>query len=180
MTLDARVAGSAGVTSCTGVQGHVDVVSERFPPLPSTAVSDHVDRVAGGAPNASHDTAGEAAAVTATVTEIDIDRMVAMTLTFDDGHTCRFDVERLRLACPCAGCRGMRDRGEAPWPRAGQSDEVWIEGAELVGAWGISLRWSDGHSTGIYAWDALRRWCDAGLEAGLVIDLPAASGPDPA
>ncbi|MBV8304163.1 MAG: DUF971 domain-containing protein, partial [Acidimicrobiia bacterium] len=32
------------------------------------------------------------------------------------------------------------------------------EGAELVGAWGVSLRWNDGHSTGIYAWDVLRAW----------------------
>jgi DUF971 family protein len=112
----------------------------------------------------------------ATVTDIDIDRSRAMTLTFDDGRTCVFDVRRLRIACPCAGCRGMRDRGEAPWPRPGQSDEIRIEQAELVGAWGISLHWSDGHSTGIYSWDALRRWCDSGLDAGLVVDLPDADG----
>ena len=31
---------------------------------------------------------------------------------------------------------------------------------ELVGAWGISFTWNDGHATGIYPWDALRRWCD--------------------
>jgi DUF971 family protein len=38
-----------------------------------------------------------------------------------------------------------------------------IEEAELVGAWGLSVTWNDGHATGIYPWDALRRWCD---EAG--------------
>jgi len=102
---------------------------------------------------------GRAIGSAATVTDIDIDRARAMTLTFDDGHTCTFEVERLRAACPCATCRSWRDRGEAPWPRAGQSREVSIEDAELVGAWGISLRWNDGHSTGIYSWDFLRREC---------------------
>ena len=59
-----------------------------------------------------------------------------------------------------------------------------IEDAELVGAWGLSVTWNDGHSTGIYSWDALRRWCDAtsgpfeeatmGRPGGLVTDLPEA------
>ena len=107
----------------------------------------------------------------ASVTDIDIDRTRAMTLTFEDGRSCAFGIEQLRQACPCATCRGWRDRGEASWPRGNQSTELSITDAELVGAWGISLVWSDGHSTGIYSWDALRRWCDAGLESGLVVDL---------
>lgn len=37
-----------------------------------------------------------------------------------------------------------------------------INSAELVGAWGISITWNDGHSTGIYAWEILRRWHDTG------------------
>ena len=46
------------------------------------------------------------------------------------------------------------------WPRPGQTTELWIEDAELVGAWGLSIRWSDGHSTGIYSWELLRdAWC---------------------
>jgi hypothetical protein len=39
---------------------------------------------------------------------------------------------------------------------------------------GLSIRWSDGHSTGIYSRDALRRWCDEGSPDGLVTDLPEA------
>ena len=30
--------------------------------------------------------------------------------------------------------------------------------AELVGGWGLSITWSDGHSTGIFAWSILRAW----------------------
>jgi DUF971 family protein len=34
--------------------------------------------------------------------------------------------------------------------------------AKLVGAWGLMIRWNDGHETGIYAWSILRAW--AGLD----------------
>jgi DUF971 family protein len=105
-----------------------------------------------------------------TPSDIDIVRADAVTITFDDGEVCRFPVTALRTACPCATCRGWRERGQEAWPRPGQSDEIEIVNAELSGAWGLSIDWSDGHSTGIYAWATLRRWWDAGMAAGLVDD----------
>jgi DUF971 family protein len=99
----------------------------------------------------------------ATVTDIDIDRERSVTVRYDDGRACTFGLEELRQACPCATCRSLRDRGEAAWPRPGPPLTLRIEEAELVGAWGLSVTWNDGHATGIYPWDALRRWCD---EAG--------------
>jgi DUF971 family protein len=93
------------------------------------------------------------------VTDIDIDRERSVRITFDDGHVCTFGLEQLRVACPCATCRSWRDRGEPSWPRPGQDALLRIDDAELVGAWGLSLTWNDGHSTGIYPWDALREWC---------------------
>lgn len=105
-----------------------------------------------------------------TPTDIDIVRDRAVTITFDDGATCTFPVAELRAVCPCASCRGWRERGEQAWPRPGMSDEISIVNAELSGAWGLSIDWSDGHSTGIYAWSSLRRWCDDGRRGGLTID----------
>jgi DUF971 family protein len=102
--------------------------------------------------------------------DIDIVRETAVTITFDDDVVCTFPVAALRAACPCATCRGMRERGEVAWPRGTQSDVITISSAELNGAWGLSIEWSDGHSTGIYAWTVLRRWWDAGLDGPLVID----------
>jgi DUF971 family protein len=34
-----------------------------------------------------------------------------------------------------------------------------ITGLEMVGNYAIQPTWDDGHSTGIYAWDYLRRLC---------------------
>jgi DUF971 family protein len=48
-----------------------------------------------------------------------------------------------------------------------------VADAALVGAWGLGITWDDGHSTGIYPFESLRKWCEAGSpEAG----MPADSG----
>jgi DUF971 family protein len=95
----------------------------------------------------------------AEATSIEVDRERAVTITFDDGRTCRFGLEELRGGCPCAQCRGWRERGEPSWPRPGGPERLTITDAGLVGAWGISFTWSDGHATGIYSWDLLAAWC---------------------
>jgi DUF971 family protein len=91
---------------------------------------------------------------------IDVAKEEGVTITFHDGFVARFDLESLRLACPCAGCRGMRDRGEAPWPRSGSPAPLRIDDAALHGAWGLDIWWNDGHSTGIYPFELLREWAE--------------------
>lgn len=91
---------------------------------------------------------------------IDVERERGVTVVFGDGRSCTFALEELRVNCPCAACRGLRDRGMAAWPTAGAPDVLRIEGADLVGSWGLALRWNDGHTTGIYPWEALRSWCE--------------------
>jgi len=113
-----------------------------------------------------------------TPADIDIQRDRSVTITFEDGLVCTFPVDVLRAACPCATCRGLRERGEDAWPRPGSPASISIRDAALNGAWGLSIDWSDGHSTGIYAWAALRRWWDAGLDEPLVIDPVPGRSPD--
>jgi DUF971 family protein len=94
------------------------------------------------------------------VTVVDIDRASAtLRLVFGDGHECRFDLAEMRSNCPCAGCRGSRERGQLA-PPTGAACEV--ADAALHGAWGLHVTWGDGHSAGIFPWDAMRRWCDDG------------------
>ena len=99
------------------------------------------------------------------VVDIEVRRAESVRVTYTDGTVAEFPVDRLREVCPCAGCRGKRERGEVV-SRGG----VTIVDAELVGAWGLGLRWSDGHDVGIYSWATLRAWWDAGLAGGLVHD----------
>src|SRR5262249_31584263 len=90
--------------------------------------------------------------------EVDLDRAAGLTVTWADGTTAHFGLEELRVNCPCAECRERREQGEPIGPRPGVPQPLAATGAELVGAWGISLRWNDGHETGIFAWGLLRNW----------------------
>jgi DUF971 family protein len=89
---------------------------------------------------------------------ISVDRTVGVTFEWEDEPPLRFDLEELRVNCPCATCRGLREQGRVAWPGPSSPQPLAIENAELVGAWGISFRWNDGHTTGIYAWSLLRAW----------------------
>lgn len=108
------------------------------------------------------------------VTVVDIDRATAsMRLVFGDGFEYRFELAEMRLHCPCAGCRSAREQGRLAKP-VGSATEV--ADASLHGAWGLSITWGDGHSAGIYPWEAMRRWCDDG-HPSLTNDGPAVPPP---
>ncbi len=91
---------------------------------------------------------------------VELDRAQGLTVRWADGTEASFDLRELRRNCPCAECRGRREQGHVPGPPPDAS--LVAVGAHLVGGWGLSIRWSDGHETGIYAWSLLRAW--AGLD----------------
>lgn len=90
--------------------------------------------------------------------KVDVERERGLTITFGDGHECFFDNDALRRGCPCASCRDLRTRGQDAWD--GGPGSITILNAELVGSWGISFAWSDGHGTGIFPFESLRTWCE--------------------
>ena len=100
-----------------------------------------------------------------------VKRDEGLTITFVDGHVATFNLMEVRLGCPCATCRGLRDQDEDVWPRPGSPRPLRIEDAKLHGAWGLNITWNDGHATGIYPFDALRRWSEGlrpfGPDSGL-------------
>ena len=97
-------------------------------------------------------------------TSLDVDRGVGLTALWPDGATPRDSRAERRVNCPCAECRGLRERDLPVWPKPASPLPLRVENAELVGAWGISFSWNDGHTTGIYSWALLRQW--RALDAG--------------
>lgn len=95
------------------------------------------------------------------VIDVVIDREQGhLEASFDDGVVCRVPLESMRRWCPCAACRGRRDQGLEAWePRPGAAP-LAVTDAELSGAWGLSIRWNDGHDTGIFPWTSIRRWAE--------------------
>jgi ATP-binding protein involved in chromosome partitioning len=74
------------------------------------------------------------------------------------GHQALYPARALRLACPCAACieemsgRPLLDPATVP-------ENVRPVTLALVGAYGLKISWSDGHSTGIYTFDRLLQSC---------------------
>ncbi len=81
------------------------------------------------------------------------------------GHRAVLPGRMLRLACPCAECveemsgRPLLDPARVP-------ADVTALAVEPVGAYGIRIRWSDGHGTGIYTWELLLARCPCARCAG--------------
>lgn len=99
----------------------------------------------------------------ADVTEITVDRDAnELRLRFDDGAAGAINFVELRLACPCATCRSLRQQGREPWPDRPDPAPLSVTDAELVGAWGLGVTWNDGHATGIYPFEALHTWVTTG------------------
>lgn len=76
----------------------------------------------------------------------------------DAGHQGFFPARALRLACPCAGCVEEMSGKPLLNPIRVPSDIKPLSLA-LVGAYGLRVQWSDGHSTGIYTFEHLLQTC---------------------
>jgi ATP-binding protein involved in chromosome partitioning len=74
-----------------------------------------------------------------------------------DGHRTRIPYRTLRLACACALCIEELTGKQLLDPETVPADiGILPDGCETVGGYGVRIRWSDGHSTGIYTWRRLR------------------------
>lgn len=87
-----------------------------------------------------------------------------LALAWADGHESYIPFDDLRKACPCAACRGHHgEAAAAPDPlrivRAPAAGEIAIRELVPVGAYAVQIVWSDGHDTGIYSFESLRKAC---------------------
>ncbi len=89
-----------------------------------------------------------------------------LEISWSDGTTCKYPLAHLREACPCVECRG----GHANMGRDHDPDNILqlkpkqsyaIDRLDMVGNYALQPTWDDGHRTGIYSWDYLRRLCPA-------------------
>jgi DUF971 family protein len=83
----------------------------------------------------------------------------------DHGHQGFYPARLLRLACPCAGCVEEMS-GRPLLDPAGVPSDIRPVTLALVGAYGLRVHWTDGHSTGIYTFEQLRRLCPCDRCAG--------------
>ena len=76
-----------------------------------------------------------------------------------DGHRSEYDAKYLRVSCACAECIEEWSRRQLLDPATVPSD-IRAEDYLMVGRYAVQFLWSDGHYTGIYTFETLRRLCD--------------------
>jgi DUF971 family protein len=79
-----------------------------------------------------------------------------LEVAWDDGLTAQLPYRYLRGECPCASCRNEWT-GERMFDPATLPADLRIEGMEAIGNYAVRVSWSDGHASGLYSWDTLRR-----------------------
>ena len=87
---------------------------------------------------------------------IDVNERHELEIAWPGGPRVIVPPRQLRDACPCAGCieegTGRKILDSATIPADIRPLEI-----HPVGSYAIQITWSDGHSSGIYAWETLRR-----------------------
>ncbi len=78
----------------------------------------------------------------------------ALEIEFDDGATVRLTAERLRVESPSAEVQG---HSPAEKRSVTGKENVRIVAIEPIGNYAIRIAIDDGHKTGLYAWDYLRK-----------------------
>lgn len=89
-----------------------------------------------------------------------------------DGHRSAWTFAFLRDACPCATCHEEREKSGrppgVPKPKPASLLPLYeaparpVE-ATPVGKYALRFKWNDGHESGIYSWEYLRRICQCPL-----------------
>lgn len=83
-----------------------------------------------------------------------------LAIKWNDGSESFISLERLRRRCPCAGCQGEVDimgnvykNPDRPLPPTAFE----LVRITTVGGYAIQPFWADGHSSGLFSFDYLRR-----------------------
>jgi DUF971 family protein len=79
-------------------------------------------------------------------------RGAALVLVWPNGARSELDATALRRACRCAACTAAGAIGRA----VALADDPAITAVEPIGAYAITIAFSDGHARGIYPWALLR------------------------
>jgi DUF971 family protein len=94
-----------------------------------------------------------------------------IAIDWSDGFCAVLTLRSLRDACPCASCKGENIMGtQYGGLEASRSLNFGLtiikpgmyelRTLTPVGNYAVSMEWADGHATGIYSWDILRRVCE--------------------
>ena len=82
-----------------------------------------------------------------------------LAIQWNDGTESFLPLRLLRSACPCAACGGEPDvLGDIVRPEVHYTPLSFeLTGWNMVGGYALQPAWADGHNSGIYSYQYLRR-----------------------
>jgi DUF971 family protein len=87
-----------------------------------------------------------------------------LAIRWQDGTESFIPLEKLRRFCPCADCKGevdvMGNLYKSP-DKPLSTNAFQLKRLESVGGYAVQPVWADGHATGIYPFDYLKRLAEA-------------------
>jgi len=87
-----------------------------------------------------------------------------LAIKWDDGNESYVKLEKLRRHCPCASCKGemdiMGNLYKSPDKPLSPAAFKLVRMA-TVGGYAVQPLWADGHGTGLYSFDYLKRVAEA-------------------
>ena len=79
-------------------------------------------------------------------------------ISWSDGHESEYPVKILRENCPCANCIDEWSGKKLILPGS-IPDSIRPRNIKAVGLYAIQFEWNDGHDTGLYTHELLRKLC---------------------
>ncbi|MER3430208.1 MAG: hypothetical protein C4325_10735 [Blastocatellia bacterium] len=80
----------------------------------------------------------------------------AFSIEWSDGRRTSYTAAQLRRVCPCAGCVDEWT-GEKRLDESAIPDDLAFNGISIVGRYALNFSFADGHDSGIFSFDYLRR-----------------------
>jgi len=83
-----------------------------------------------------------------------------ISILWKDLKESRIQLRYLREECPCAGCKGetiLLHSYRPPKLPIAHPDMYTIKNLKMVGEYAVQIWWKDGHDTGIYTWEYLKK-----------------------
>ena len=83
-----------------------------------------------------------------------------LLIVWDDGSESVLELRELRKRCPCATCLAERDRQSKMYIPLFAENQVTVKSINQVGNYAVQITWNDGHNTGIYEYNFLKRFSE--------------------
>jgi len=93
-------------------------------------------------------------------TKIKLIEKKKLLITWDDGNESILELRELRKRCPCATCLAERDKQSKMYIPLFAENQVSVKSINQVGNYAVQITWSDGHNTGIYEYNYLKRFSE--------------------